>query len=117
MRELVEVFRARQPLIRAFVARAVVDVSFRGEALRFEREVADKVGALLLTRPGALRHPRPERAVGLAVGIVFGSMVAGALFGDPSHAFAQLSDEEAAEELSRNFLGYLDVREATRRTE
>jgi AcrR family transcriptional regulator len=116
MRELVEVFRARQALIRAFVARAVVDLSFRGEALRFEREVADKVGALLLTRPDALRHPQPERAVRLAVGIVFGSMVAGALFADPSHAFAQLSDEEAAEELARNFLGYLDVREATRRT-
>ena len=115
MRELVEVFRRRSALIRAFVARAVVDVEFRGEALRFEREVADKVGALLLLRTGAIGHPRPERAVELAVGIVFGSMTAAVLFGDTSHAFAQLSDEEAADELARNFLGYLDVREATRR--
>jgi AcrR family transcriptional regulator len=115
MRELVEVFRSRQALIRAFVARAVVDVSFRGEALRFEREVADKVGALLLSRPGAIHHPQPERAVALGVGIVFGSMIAAVLFGDPSHAFARLSPEAAAEELTRNFLGYLDVREAPRR--
>ncbi|HTY18596.1 MAG TPA: TetR/AcrR family transcriptional regulator [Myxococcota bacterium] len=115
MRELVDVFRLRRALIHAFVARAVVDVEFRGEALRFEREVADKIGALLLTRPGAIGHPRPERAVELAVGIVFGSMIAGVLFGDTTHAFAQLSDEEAADELARNFLGYLDVRDVTRR--
>ena len=115
MRELVEVFRERRELIRAFVARAVVDVEFRGEALRFEREVADKVGALLLTRPGAIGHPRPEPAVALAVGIVFGSMIAAVLFGDTSHVFARLSDEEAADELARNFLGYLEVRDVTRR--
>jgi len=116
MRELVEVFRERRELIRAFVARAVVDVEFRGEALRFEREVADKVGALLLTRPGAIGHPRPEPAVALGVGIVFGSMIAAVLFGDTSHVFARLSDEEAADELARNFLGYLEVRDVTRRT-
>jgi AcrR family transcriptional regulator len=109
MRELVQVFRGRRALVRAFVARAVHDYEFRGEALRFEREVAERVEALLLSRPGAIGHPRPERAVPLAVAIVFGSMTAGVLFGDPRHPFAQLSDEEAADELARNFLGYLGV--------
>lgn len=109
MRELVAVLRSRQALIRAFVSRAVYDVEFRGEALRFEREVAERVGALLLTHPGAVRHPRPERAVGLAVGLVFGAMIAAVLFGDARHPWTRLSDEETAEELARNFLGYLDV--------
>jgi AcrR family transcriptional regulator len=107
--ELVEVFRSRRALIRAFVARAVYDVEFRGEAQRFEREVAERVGALLSTRPGAIGHPRPELAIPLAVAIVFGAMTAGALFADPHHPFAALGEEEAAEELARNFLGYLQI--------
>ena len=51
--------------------------------------------------------------MGLAVGIVFGAMTAGVLFGDPAwHPFARLSEEEAADELARNVLGYLDAKEA-----
>jgi hypothetical protein len=47
--------------------------------------------------------------VPLAVGIVFGAMTAGVLFGDPAwHPFARLSEEEAADELARSFLGYLE---------
>lgn len=107
--ELVAVFRHRRALIRAFVARAVHDLEFRGEAQRFEREVSDRVSALLLSRPGAIGHPRPALAVPIAVAVVFGAMVAGALLGDPRHPFASLSDEEAAEELARTFLGYLQV--------
>src|SRR5262245_8121722 len=112
MRELVLVFRERQALIRAFVARSVHDVEFRGAALAFEREVADAVGVLLAVQPGAVRHPQPQRAVSLAVAIVFSSMIAGVLFGDVRHPFAQLSDDEAADELARNFLGYLRLDEA-----
>lgn len=114
MAELVSVFRQRRALIRAFVARAISDVEFRGEAQRFEREVADRVAALLLSRPGAIGHPRPALGVPTAVSIVFGAMIAGVLFGDPRHPFASLSLEEAAEELARNFLGHLQVQPAPR---
>lgn len=116
MRELVLVFREHRALIRAFVARAIQDVEFRGAALAFERAVADAVGGLLLAQPGAVRHPIPERAIPLAVAIVFASMITGVLVGDARHPFAQLSDDEAAEELARNFLGYLSLDEAFRRT-
>lgn len=109
MAELVAVFRARRTLIRAFVARAVHDVEFRGEAQRFEREVSDRVSALLLSRPGRIGHPQPALAVPVAVAIVFGAMIAGVLLGDPRHPFASLTAEEAAEELARNFLGHLQV--------
>jgi AcrR family transcriptional regulator len=109
MRELVHVFRERRDLIRAFVGRAVGDVEFRGAALAFEREVADRVGTLLLAMPGAIRHPRPEQAIRIGVAIVFGSMLATVLFGDVRQDFAQLSDDEVAEELARNFLGYLSL--------
>lgn len=107
--ELVSVFRSRRALIRAFVARAVYDLEFRGEAQRFQREVAERVSAVLLSRPGAIGHPRPALAVPIAVAIVFGAMVAGALLGDPRHPFAALSEDDAAEELARVFLGYLRV--------
>lgn len=116
MRELVAVFRERRALIRAFVGRAVQDAHFRGAAIAFEREVADRVGALLLAMPGAVRHPRPQSAVRIAVAIVFGSMIATVLFGDVRHDFAALSDDEVAEELARNFLGYLSLDEAFGRT-
>lgn len=109
MAELVGVFRSRRTLIRAFVARAIHDVEFRGEAQRFEREVADRVSALLLSRPGAIGHPRPALGVPIAVAMVFGAMTAGVLLGDPRHPFASLTPEEAAEELARNFLGHLQV--------
>lgn len=116
MRELVAVFRERRDLIRAFVGRAVQDAQFRGAALAFEREVADRAGALLLSIPGAVRHPRPQQAIRLAVAIVFGAMIASALFGDVRDDFAALSDDEVAEELARNFLGYLSLDEAFGRT-
>jgi AcrR family transcriptional regulator len=109
MCELVQVFRERRELIRAFVGRAVSDVEFRGAAIAFEREVADRVGAMLLAIPGAVRHPRPQQAMSIGIAIVFGSMIATVLFGDPRHDFARLSDDEVAEELSRNFLGYLSL--------
>lgn len=109
MAELVAVFRTRRTLIRAFVARAIHDVEFRGEAQRFEREVADRVSALLLSQPGAIGHPRPALGVPIAVAMVFGAMTAGVLLGDPRHPFASLTPEEAAEELARNFLGHLQV--------
>jgi AcrR family transcriptional regulator len=109
MAELVQVFRERRALIRAFVGRAVSDVEFRGAAIAFEREVADRVGGLLLAVPGAVRHPRPQQAMRVGVAIVFGSMIATVLFGDVRHDFARLSDDEVAEELSRNFLGYLSL--------
>jgi AcrR family transcriptional regulator len=116
MRELVQVFRERRALIRAFVARAVHDSEFRGAALAFEREVAERVGDLLLAQPGAVRHPRPREAIPFAVAIVFGAMITGVLVGDVRHPFLQLSDEQVAEELARNFLGYLRLEEAFGRT-
>jgi AcrR family transcriptional regulator len=116
MRELVQVFRERRALIRAFVARGIHDQEFRGAALAFEREVADAVGGLLLAQPGVVRHPMPQRAIPLAVAIVFGSMIASVLFGDLRHDFAQLDDEAVADELARNFLGYLSLDEAFGRT-
>jgi hypothetical protein len=112
MRELVGVLRQRHALIRAFVGRAVQDAQFRGAALAFEHEVAELVGGLLLAVPGAVRHPNPQLAIRLAVAIVFGSMIASTLFGAVRQDFAQLSDDAVADELARNFLGYLSLDEA-----
>lgn len=116
MRELIAVFRQRRALIRAFVGRAVQDAEFRGAALAFEHEVAELVGGLLLAKPGVVRHPQPQLAIRLAVAIVFGSMIASTLFGDVRDDFVRLSDDAVADELARNFLGYLSLDEAFGRT-
>lgn len=110
MRELVQVFRERRALIRAFVARAATDDAIRGVALAFEREVADSVGSVLNAR-GAVHHPKPERAVPMAVSILLGSLVADLVFGAPGDPVAQMSADELAEEFARNFLGYLNFDE------
>ena len=77
----------------------------------------------------AEQHRRPLRAavigsgfgglaaaIRLAVAIVFGSMIASTLFGAVRQDFAQLSDDAVADELARNFLGYLSLDEAFGRT-
>jgi AcrR family transcriptional regulator len=107
--DLVGIFRERGALIRAFVARAVHDVEFRGEVLRFRQEVADRFGALLLSRDAHFRHPNPARAVEFGVAVVFAAMISRALFAEVE---AIPADEATVEELSLNFLGYLGWDEA-----
>jgi hypothetical protein len=63
-----------------------------------------------------VRQPNPRRAIQIAVGIVFASKIDGVSFGDPRHYLAQLSDDEAADQLARNFLGYMSLDEAFLRT-
>ncbi len=109
MAEMLGVFREREALIRAFLARAVHDVEFRGEALRFQQEVAERFGALLLSRPDAIGHPRPALAIDLGIGVVFGAMLVDTLFVDTRDESVALTPEELGDELARMLLGYLDA--------
>ncbi len=111
--ELVRVFRAHEALIRAFVARALHDVEFRGEALRFRQEAAQRLTSFLLTRPDRTRHPHPKRAGELGVSIAFATLLSRVVFGEIRAGGELLSDAEVAEELARSFLGYLGIDDPT----
>lgn len=107
--ELVGVFREHEALIRAFVSRAVHDVEFRGEALRFRQQTAERLADFLLRHPGRIRHPDARLACDLGVQLAFATMMARVVFGDVRAGGRILSDAELAEELARSFLGYLRI--------
>lgn len=113
MDELVGTFRAREPLIRAFILRAAHDAELLGVALRFRRQTSERIGGLLLTRRELIAHPNPALAIDVGVQLAFALMHEFALFGEVRAAGRTLTDDELAEELTRVVLGYLGV--ATRR--
>lgn len=109
MIELVETFRQREALIRAFMARAAQDAVFMEEAHRFRCMVSDGIVRLLLTRSRSIRHPEPALAIDFGVQLAFGMMHHWVIFGGVQAGGRRLSDRDLVEELSRSFLGYLTL--------
>jgi len=109
--ELVGTFRARQALIAAFVSRAAHDPGFVEDGLRFRREVSRRMVALLQTRRSEAGHPEPELAADLAVQLAFAFMNQLVVFGEVRAGGRRLTDRELAEELTRNIVAYLGIRE------
>jgi len=109
--ELVGTARARRALIAAFVSRAVQDPEFAEDALRFRREVSRRMIALLQTRRSEAGHPEPEVAADLAVQLAFAFMNQIVVFGEVRAGGRRLGDRELAEELTRNIVAYLGIRE------
>jgi AcrR family transcriptional regulator len=107
MGELVETFREREALIRAFMARAAQDAVFMEDAHRFRCKVSDGIVRLLLTRRSAIRHADPALAIDFGVQLAFGMMHHWVIFGGVQAGGRRLSDRDLVEELSRSFLGYL----------
>jgi len=109
--ELVGTFRARQALIAAFVSRAAHDPEFVEDGLRFRREVSRRMVALLRARRSEAGHPQPEVAADLAVQLAFAFMNQLVVFGEVRVGDRRLTDRELAEELTRNIVAYLGIRE------
>jgi AcrR family transcriptional regulator len=107
MGELVETFREREALIRAFMARAAQDAVFMEEAHRFRCKVSDGIVRLLLTRRRAIGHADPGLAIDFGVQLAFGMMHHWVIFGGVQAGGRRLSDRDLVDELSRSFLGYL----------
>jgi hypothetical protein len=104
----------KRNLLRGLVlyAQTHPDPAFRRRAESLSAETFRQIGALLASRPGAIRHDDPAAAVELAFASV-GHLLRATLF--PEHK-ARLpfagSASRLAEELSRMVLRYLGIEDA-----
>ena len=109
VRFLVEVYREREGLIRAFVLRNYGDHAFRARQERLSHHVNTGLSRLLLARAAEITHPDPVRAAAFGLTMTVNTIEGAVLFGELRSADLTLSDEELATELARAFLAYLGV--------
>jgi AcrR family transcriptional regulator len=109
VRFLVEIFRERQGLMRAFVVRNHTHPEFQARQERLSHYVIARLSALVLERRGELSHADPERATRFALMLVFSALETMILFGEMRSALLSFSDEDLANELARSTLAYLGV--------
>ena len=113
MRFLVEVYRERAGLIRAFVQRNHSDAAFQARQERLSHYVNERLSALLLARAGEIAHPDPARAAAFGLTFAASTIESVVLFGELRSSHLALSDDELATELVRAFLAYLGVAESS----
>jgi AcrR family transcriptional regulator len=106
---LVEIYREREGLIRAFVLRNHTDHEFRARQERLSHHVSERLVALLRERSAEIHHPQPERAAAFGLQMVFSTIESTMLFGEMRTSDLALDDEQLAAELTRAFLAYLGI--------
>lgn len=106
-RFLVEVYRSREGLIRAFLARAIADPEIHRRNRRMFSHLSMRTRELLAAREGDFDHPDPERASRFAVHLLLGAL----------NHFVQLRPgelrgftEPVERELARTLCRYLGLR-------
>jgi AcrR family transcriptional regulator len=116
-RFLVQVYRERAGLIRAFVQRNHSDAEFQARQERLSHYVNDRLSALLLARADEIGHPDPTRAAAFGLTFTASTIEGVVLFGELRSNVLALDDDELAAELARAYLAYLDVPRAHTRKE
>ncbi len=106
---LVEIHRERRGVLRELLAhtRRAQPMLQRKENL--VAHISERLLCLLLDRTDQIGHPNPDMAIGFALRLVLGTLEQAILFGDTDLYGIPTSDEKLAAELTRAFLGYLDV--------
>lgn len=113
-RFLVEVYRERAGLIRAFVVRNHADATFQARQERLSHYVSEKLTALLLRRADEIAHPDPTRAASFGLTFTVSTIESVVLFGEMRSNALALRDDELAAELARAYLAYLGVSDSNR---
>lgn len=110
-------YRRNRSLLRAvYVAtRTGTDESLRARVRQFNSTLHERLRAAILARRKDIRHPQPETAVNLAILSMMATLREVVLFGQPVSDLARLREAELVEELTRQFLAYVDVRERRRK--
>ena len=113
-RFLVEIYRERAGLIRAFVQRNHSDATFQARQERLSHYVNEKLSALLLMRASEIAHVDPARAASFGLTFTVSTIESVVLFGELRSNVLALSDDELATELARAYLAYLGIPETNR---
>ncbi len=106
--ELVSVTLERAPMIRVFLYRAVQDPDVRENGLRFQRQVGERLGPLLLAGASA-RHPDPALAFDLAVTTAFALMQQHVLLDGLQAAGRRLTEKDLRREITTLVLSYVGI--------
>ena len=106
---LVEIHRERRGVLRELLSRTRNEPSMVERKERLVAHISEHLMSLLLARADRIGHPDPAAAVGFGLRLVFATLEQAILFGDTGVYGSPDSDEKLAAELTRAFLGYLDV--------
>lgn len=106
---LVEAYRQRRGLLRAFIMRASVDPAFAERCIPVNRHLTERLGALLLARRDEIGHPDPELAIDISLQIMISTLDELTLYDQVLWGGIPLSDERLPIELTRVVLSYLGV--------
>jgi AcrR family transcriptional regulator len=109
VRFLVEIYRERGGLIRAFVLRNHVDPDFHARQERLSHYISDRLCALLMARRDEIDRPDPERASAFGLTLLFSTLESVMLFGEYRSGALALSDDDLGRELTSAYLAYLGV--------
>ncbi len=110
---LVELHRERRGVMRELLVRTHSDPSMIRRKEGLVAHLSRRLRALLLDRPGSIRHPDPPAAVSFGLRLVLGTLEQAILFGDLGGYGIPASDEKLAAELVRAFTGYLGVEQGS----
>lgn len=105
--QIVDGYRARQGLVRAFLEQASKDVRFRETWDEVGDRLAASVAAIVMPRVHEVRHPNPEQAIQFGLDMVFATLV----YKIQMHQFDDPKMDELSDELIRMQLRYLGVSE------
>jgi AcrR family transcriptional regulator len=109
---IVEVYRLKRGLIRAFIIRGTGDPAFAEQGGRLGKHISQRLTELLLDRRDQIAHPDPAVAVDFGLRMCFDVLDQSALFADVERTAIVLSPEQTAAELKRVYLSYLGAESA-----
>ena len=110
--ELVDVTSYHRQMMVAFLYRSIQDPVMREDAIRFRREVEERVRALLLAHCDDFDHPEPGLAIDLGIQTAFAVMQQHVLIGVTYAGGRELSEQELKDEISNMFMRYVGISEA-----
>jgi len=111
---LVEIHRERGGVLRELLLGTRHDSRMADRKESLVAHVGEHLWAILQPRAEAIRHPDPEAAVGFGLRLILAALEQTILRAEASVYGVPRSDEKLATELTRAFLGYLDVERSSR---
>lgn len=109
VRFLVEIYRERRGLIRAFVVRNHSDAEFRARQERLSHYVNARLSELLLERRAEITHAAPVRAAAFGLTMTVSTIESAVLFGEMRSSALAMTDDDLSSELTRAYLAYLGI--------
>jgi len=103
---LVQIFREREGLLRAFLKHSLSDASIRARTLDLFHYLSERLSALLATHRSEVHHPDPDLAAAFGLEMTLGTL--NHLVQLRQRALP-MSDEQLVTELTRAFARYLGV--------